>query len=199
MTKELTASTIVGRQIAAAREALRPRLSQAELLKRLNRTGVEMDQATLSRLESGKRRVTVEDLLAISAALGVAPLELLAGWLTNDPMPITPTQSRRGLDVRRWLRGEQALDEQTAETYFELVPDEERLARQWRGLLNLRAILSRDLTTALRDLLSGSPALQRHAPQAIRDAIADMRKELKWLQDEVAHEQERAERARKED
>jgi transcriptional regulator with XRE-family HTH domain len=213
-----TANSVVGRQVAAARKALRPSVSQAELLKRLDALGVAMDQATLSNIETGKRRVRVDDLLAIAAALGIAPLELLAGWLTNEPVPITPKISRRSLEMRRWLRGEQALEEQTTsatgdelhvvhdwpqgarrgrdkdlaevrETYFGFAPNEEQLARQWRGVVNIEQILRRDLKEAVvRDDL-----------HAMRRAVQDMGSELRWLKDEIAHEQERAERAQKED
>jgi transcriptional regulator with XRE-family HTH domain len=180
------ASRVVGRQIKRVREELR--LSQDELSERLSKQGVALQQPAIARLESGERLITVDDLLAIAAVLGVSPLFLLSGSYTDEMVPVTPRAEHVPRDMRYWMRGEFPLSQDEQETFFELVPDEERLARQWRGLGHLHAIL-RQLNSALRSEDAG----------AIGDAIRDMRKEIAWLQQEVAHEQERAERARKEE
>src|SRR5262249_55626958 len=134
------ASEVVGRQVGAARELLRPRVSQTELSQRLATLGVDMDQSAIARLEAGERRITVDEVFALAAALGVSPLYLMSGDFTNEDVPVTPTIERTPFGMRHWLRGDLALSDVDRETYFELVPDEERLARQWRGLMNLRAI-----------------------------------------------------------
>jgi transcriptional regulator with XRE-family HTH domain len=161
------------------------RLSQVQLCQRLEELGFPMHQSVLARLENGDRPIRVDELFAIAAALGVAPVYLLSGDLTNERIDVTPTIQRGPTDVRLWIQGTGALDEQSQETFFELVPDEERLARQWRGLKNLQLILRRRL----------EPALARRDDLTVRDAIHDMRTELKWLQDEIAHEEARAQRA----
>jgi transcriptional regulator with XRE-family HTH domain len=189
MSEKPTLGEIIGRQIEAARKLHTPQLSQAGLSRLLNERGVRMHQSVIARLESGERRVTVDDLLALAAALRVSPLYLLSGSFTNEVVPVTPNDPASPAKTRYWLRGELPLSADDSDTYFELVPDEERLARQWRGFENLRLILGRDLKEAVR----------RNDHGAMLDAVKDMRTELEWLQDEIAHEKERARRARKED
>jgi transcriptional regulator with XRE-family HTH domain len=182
-------SELVGRQIEAARERLQPRVSQTQLSLRLRDLGVELDQSAVARLEAGDRLVTVDELFAIAAALGVSPLYLLSGDLTNEDVPVTPGVERTPSGMRFWLRGELPLNESDAETFFELVPNEERLLREWRSADAIRRVLADDLRAAV----------ERKDLPAMRDAAIDIAREAKWLQKEIEQEQERAQRARKED
>ena len=177
-------SASTGRSISHVREHLR-HLSQTELCERLAEVGFPMHQSVLARIESGQRPIRVDELFALAAALQVAPVYLLSGDLTGESVDVTPTIQRNPTLVRWWIQGTAALDEESSGAFFNVVPDDERLAREWRGLVNLQLILRRSL----------EPALRQGDDLTVRDAINDMRRELKWLQDEVAREQERAERA----
>jgi transcriptional regulator with XRE-family HTH domain len=183
-----TLSEVIGRQIRKAREDRR--LSQDDLAEKI---GSPFDQATVSLLESGKRRATVNDIYAVAVALRVSPLWLLSGAYTNESVPITPDLPASPAKVQFWLKAEAALDAESQELFFELVPDEERLMRRWRAVESLLRIVRTDLRDGVR----------RAARQAdfgvMTDAVKDMRRELEWLQQEIEHEQERATRARKEE
>jgi transcriptional regulator with XRE-family HTH domain len=58
-----------------------------------------LDVSTLSRLESGKRRLAVDHLPGIAAALGVTIDDLLAPAVTPDPRVRTEPTTHRGVTV----------------------------------------------------------------------------------------------------
>jgi transcriptional regulator with XRE-family HTH domain len=60
----------LGKQIKTCREA--KNISQQELANRLK----YLNQSQVSKIEQGSRRVTVQDLMAISQALGVDASDL---------------------------------------------------------------------------------------------------------------------------
>lgn len=61
------------------------RTTQAELARRLAENGRPIPVASIGRIESGERRVEVDDLVAIAIALGVTPLALL---LPDTRLPV---------------------------------------------------------------------------------------------------------------
>ncbi|WP_340540679.1 helix-turn-helix domain-containing protein [Nocardioides sp. GXZ039] len=69
--------------------------SQARLSERLReRVGLELDTSAVARIETGRRGVSVDELLALALALDVSPLRLLLPPTRDDtPTPITPTTS----------------------------------------------------------------------------------------------------------
>ncbi|MCB0927097.1 MAG: helix-turn-helix transcriptional regulator [Mycobacterium sp.] len=68
-------SLVVGKNCKRLRESLE--LTLAQLGERLAGVGHPMSTASLSELERGVRKVTVDDLTALAAALGVSPVGLL--------------------------------------------------------------------------------------------------------------------------
>lgn len=84
-------------------------LTQAELAEALADHGVTMHPTTVVRLEKTERGVRVDELLALAAALGVTPADLLA-----PPGLRTLTLGERELDsaqVLAWFAGDvDALD-----------------------------------------------------------------------------------------
>jgi helix-turn-helix protein len=69
---------IVGPQIRKARERSHPRLTQQDLVARLEVRGVHIDRAGISKIETGYRVVTDVELLAFADALSVS-----TRWLLN--------------------------------------------------------------------------------------------------------------------
>ncbi len=53
------------------------RIGKAELTRRVQAAGRRMDLLAVRRIERGERRVDVDDLVAIAAALGVTAAQLL--------------------------------------------------------------------------------------------------------------------------
>lgn len=64
----------IGRRIASARKERSPRWTQSDLA---THTAGALSRSTLANIESGRQRVSVHQLYEISAALGLAPADLL--------------------------------------------------------------------------------------------------------------------------
>lgn len=76
-----------GGSLAAAVAAHRQRRSwdQAYLAERVTQAGRPMSASVLGKIEAGARRVDVDDLVALGAALEVAPAALLPGGTDDAP------------------------------------------------------------------------------------------------------------------
>ena len=62
-----------------ARKRARPPVTQADLVARLQLLGLKVDQATISKIEHGRRPVLDTELVALSRALKVS-----AAWLLGE-------------------------------------------------------------------------------------------------------------------
>lgn len=117
-------------QVFASRlEALRlsKNLSILDLVRKLERDGETLDRFAVSKIEKGKRGVSVDEAVALAAALGVDPVRLL---LPEDGhVEIAPKLVVRADDARSWLRGLKALPSQDETTFFEGSPDDLKLHR----------------------------------------------------------------------
>ena len=79
----------IGTNVANTVRQLREdrRLGYAELSRQLADIGREIPPLGLRRIESGERRVDVDDLVALAFVFDVSPLALL---LPTEPSPLTP-------------------------------------------------------------------------------------------------------------
>jgi transcriptional regulator with XRE-family HTH domain len=68
---------IVGARVRQARKAVKPPVSQRDLVARLQLQSMNIDQSALSKIENGQRPVTDLEVLALSRALKVSPAWLL--------------------------------------------------------------------------------------------------------------------------
>lgn len=112
-----------------ARNVARIRVSQGLTTRRLADTvanaGVPLSSSGVTDIELGRRRVTVDQLTALAAALGVAPLTLLQPYGPNDPDGDDPTAvvELSGTDlytadkIYRWLRAERSLTDDVRDDY----------------------------------------------------------------------------------
>jgi len=114
---EQTASETVARRVRSARG----KMSRSTLSERLEELGYDLSAAAIGELERGARRITVDDWLALSAALGVAPIHLVVPFEDADPIdaaaaevgifnPSTLLKVARNLvlpplEARGWIRG----------------------------------------------------------------------------------------------
>lgn len=69
----------IGERIRARRLALR--MTQAALAEKMRDRDHRWYQETVHRAENGTRRVTAEELPALAAILGMAPGDLVPGWI----------------------------------------------------------------------------------------------------------------------
>jgi transcriptional regulator with XRE-family HTH domain len=83
------------------------RLSYAELSRQLADIGRDIPPLGLRRIESGERRVDVDDLVALALALGVSPLALLLPTEASSLVPDGDSYSPERL--WDWARGHQTL------------------------------------------------------------------------------------------
>lgn len=66
------AKNVIGSRVRAARYRAKPKITQADLLARLEIRGVALEKTTISKIEAGTRPVTDIELLAIADALHVS-------------------------------------------------------------------------------------------------------------------------------
>ncbi|WP_157487932.1 helix-turn-helix domain-containing protein [Leifsonia sp. Root1293] len=86
-------------------------LKQSELSERLSALGQPIPTASIGKLESGLRKVEVDDLMAIAVALNVSPLALLLPD-TRSPeakVDVTGAENQRSGDVWQFGLGETPL------------------------------------------------------------------------------------------
>ncbi len=108
--------------------------SLRELSNRLEELGVHMDPPTLVRIEVGQRRVLVDQMVALAAALDVSP-----SYLLHPPEDVPEIELAPGLIADRdeyaaWLRGLTPLPPQDSQVFemarHELAPHDPQLAAE---------------------------------------------------------------------
>ena len=68
---------VVGIYVRKARMSAKPKITQKELMARLQVLGMMIDQSSLSKIENGQRPVTDKEIIALAKALKVSPIFLL--------------------------------------------------------------------------------------------------------------------------
>lgn len=92
---------LAGRNIAARRRERG--LTQDDLARALQALGVDMGAVTISRAEAGRRRLTLDDLVVLAAALGASASDLFAGDVDVELRPdvvVSAAAVRAALDGR---------------------------------------------------------------------------------------------------
>ncbi len=75
----MSPQNIIGERVRLARKKARPPITQIDLVARLQTLGLRVDQAAVSRIESGTHVVTDVEVTIIAKALGVK-----VGWLFGE-------------------------------------------------------------------------------------------------------------------
>jgi transcriptional regulator with XRE-family HTH domain len=128
----LRPAQIVAQRIREAREAKTPRWSQARLVDELRELGYVKSRSTLTKLEAGdSRQVSVDDLFAVAAGLGVAPVFLLTPADDDAMVAVAPRVQLPAWAARRWIRGEPT--PMLPDTDVRQIPESELVQRieQW--------------------------------------------------------------------
>ncbi len=106
-------SAYIGEQVRIARESRFTddgrRWKQTDLVARLEEIGFEgWRQSKVAKIENGEvKRIALEDLLALVAALGVRPEDLLVPRVGD--IELTPKLRVDPLTFKLWLRGSEPL------------------------------------------------------------------------------------------
>ena len=89
---------------AVAHRRERMGLTYAELSRLLVRNGRDLAPLALRRIEAGTRRVDVDDLVALAAALGCSPITLLVppGVAADDVVELTGVRDLAVTAERAW-------------------------------------------------------------------------------------------------
>lgn len=92
------------KQVRAVRKERR--MSQVELADRVSKLGVKLDQVMIARIESLGRKVCIEELVALSAALDVSPIQLLLPSTADadELVAISPKRTLPAGDAWDWMR-----------------------------------------------------------------------------------------------
>jgi transcriptional regulator with XRE-family HTH domain len=131
----------------------RRRWSQQELADRLDELGWPTDRSTLARIEGKSRGVSLNDAVAIAAALGpslnsmVVPL----GSPKGVQIELAPKLCVAPSQARSWLRGHGPLREQDRRTYFTEVSDEEFHRMQQTGVSVMLGLLQQIVDALFND------------------------------------------------
>jgi len=97
-------------------------LTLRDLSDRLEQMARSMSHNTISEIERGARRVDVDDLMVIAAALGVSPITLLIPATTGPDEEIRTTAGAVAAGrLWRWLIAETPLTGDTASEVFAFI------------------------------------------------------------------------------
>ena len=98
--------------------------TQQQLADALASAGVKLDASGITRMERGTRGVTLDDVIAIAAALGVSPLHMLVPLENDEALNIAPGLTADTADVRAWIRGQRPLrDTDDDRLFYAQTPD----------------------------------------------------------------------------
>lgn len=86
-------------------------LSQADLSRRMSEVGRPILPTGLHRLENGRRRIDVDDLIGLALALGVSPVTLLLPPIAEGEVELTDTTTVDARAAWEWARARRPLDE----------------------------------------------------------------------------------------
>jgi transcriptional regulator with XRE-family HTH domain len=122
---------VVAAQVKTARE--HKRWKQSDLAARLVELGFTgWRQSKVAKLENGDtKRLSVEELVALAAALGVQPIHLLTPADDEALVEVAPKLTLSALATRQWLRGVAPLSDDDGTSYFAGVLTPERDADDW--------------------------------------------------------------------
>jgi transcriptional regulator with XRE-family HTH domain len=95
-----------------------------------------MDQTVISKIEHGNRRVTLDELMALAAALGTSPGFLLVPTTPGARVRVHYGRVERASDVWQWLVGVDTLDGMDDRAWRASAPDYAR--EMWPVIEGLR-------------------------------------------------------------
>jgi transcriptional regulator with XRE-family HTH domain len=102
-------------------------MTQQGLADRLAQLGARIDRSAIARVESGDRELSLVEAFQVAWALHVAPVHLFVPTDSDEPIELGPKMEASPAEVRRWIRGQEPLY-QDSRIYFSRVPTSELVA-----------------------------------------------------------------------
>ncbi len=127
-----TPSEIFAGEVRATRE--RKGWTQQQLASRLSALDCPIDRSTIAKIESGKRRVSLDEAFAFAAALGVSPAALALPRGSDTDVRVAPKLTVRGFEAHRWIQGRAPLLDDDERFYNDARPDFEANAFEYAPL-----------------------------------------------------------------
>lgn len=124
--------------------------TQEQLEEVLVALGHPLDRTVIARIESGERKISLDDALAISAALAVAPVHMFTPRASGEKVALGASLRAPAGKVRRWVRGEQPISEADDLTFWREVSDEEIRRDQHQQFEFLNGMMN-ELVESLQD------------------------------------------------
>ncbi len=151
--------------------------TQTALAERLTQAGLPLGQTDVSKIESGTREVTVDDLIVICAALNVSPSRVLEG-AQLDPQPsvtVIPSVTVPLSRFRRWIRGHEPLP--AAKDWHKATgrpwANSYRAVLAPEDLLRSKELLISDLVTAVQEIADAAREARDQLSAETRTRLAD--------------------------
>jgi len=167
---------------AAAEELRRVRTrkdwNQQQLADALRKLGAPIDRATISKIETGERRITLDEVFWFAYALGVSPAALMLPRSYGSRVAVTPTDSIETQQAMDWLRGFYIASRPETESddlfFFEERIEEDAVAwHRYPELSVLRDEAAIAVRIAMRD-----PSDLRHQLDVIQQLADEARRKL---------------------
>lgn len=99
--------------------------TQHDLAAALVEVGMDLGEFAITRLENGKRSVSLDEAVALAAVLGVSPLHMFVP-LDDSTVELAPQLPAIGaVSARAWFRGQRPLQQADERTYYTQTPDSE--------------------------------------------------------------------------
>ncbi len=92
-------------------------MSQRALVARLAEIGQKMNQAAIARIERGERKISLDEAIAIAAALDVAPVHMFLPIEGDERVSLARALEVDQVKARRWARGNIPLDPANFRSY----------------------------------------------------------------------------------
>jgi hypothetical protein len=110
-------------------------MSQRRLVARLDQLGLPLNQSVITRIERGTRKVSLDEAIALAAALDVAPVHLFLPITDEGRVSVTPSTEVPSRVARQWALGLRPLDPSNTRFYANQSPsvpdwDEAQVQRQ---------------------------------------------------------------------
>ena len=127
-------------RLREAREA--QGISQRQMVDRLAELGLATNQAAIARIERGTRKVSLDEAVAISAALDVALVNLFLPIEGDEPVQLTPALTVDPDKARRWARGGVPLNPEHYRAYADQHPGDMPISTEGMSRADREAIVA---------------------------------------------------------